>query len=122
MAAAQFQGRTVFCTSVQKIADVLVNILGFERAGREGGDLSLRVSVSDHPEATVEYYLHPAIVREHDNLGTFQVDDVDTVTRDFIAAGWPVVGGPADTPWGVREATVQDDDKHDLTLRGPSSS
>lgn len=119
MSKARLQGRMVFCTDVRKTAEMLEAVLGFEKGEEFGGDISMWGQVVDGERARIEYYLRSAIPSVSDNLGTFVVEDVDGLTLELIAWGCTVVGGPNDTPWGVREAYVRDPDGHEITLRGP---
>lgn len=117
MGIARLQGRMVFCSSVEKTAKMLETILGFVRAYEYQGDVALTIEPVGGDGIGIEYYLHPSISRFSDNLGTFEVDDVDEDSLAFVAWGCQIIGGPEDTPWGTREAYVRDSDGHELTLR-----
>lgn len=123
MAVGRLQGRMVFCRDVKETARTLEDVLGFVRTDDGGnGDVSMRAEIAGHPDATVEYYLHPSAARDKDNLGTFEVDDVDAVALGFMAAGWVVTDGPNETPWGTHEASIRDEDGHELTVCSAQSS
>lgn len=101
MAVGRLQGRMVFCRDVKETARTLEDVLGFVRTDDGGnGDVSMRAEIAGHPDATVEYYLHPSAA----------------------AAGWVVTDGPNETPWGTHEASIRDEDGHELTVCSAQSS
>lgn len=120
MAKLTYEGRTVFCKDVAASAAFYEGVLGFERESEYGGDVGLRLPVASNAEASVSFYLHPGEAPEPADLGTFQVADVDAVIEELRAAGMTIVSEPADTPWGVREATISDPDGHVLTITSPA--
>lgn len=118
MVVARYHGQVVLCVDVPATAELYETSLGFHHGYDSDGDISLRAPVADASEATVEIYLHPATEAIPIQLGTFIVDDVDASVRDLTSHGWQIATPAADTPWGVREATLTDPNGHTLTLDG----
>ncbi len=116
MGEVSYEGRTVFCTDVSASANYYEDILGFRRDFESGGDISMSLSPFNHPEAAVTFYLHPASAPTPVELGSFRVRDVDAFIDRYRAAGYPVVAEPADTPWGTREAVINDLDGNGLLV------
>jgi len=111
-----YEGRIVFCSDVSASAVYYEEVLGLCRAFEADGDIGRTVPVADHPEAQVTFYLHHGAAPDPVDLGYFRVADVDAFIDRYRAAGYPVVVEPADTPWGTREATINDPDGNGLLL------
>lgn len=116
MSGLSYEGRTVFCKDVSASAAYYEAALGLQRAFESGGDIAMTLPVVDHPDATITFYLHHADDPTPVDLGTFRTPDVDAFLEQYRSAGYPVVVEPADTPWGTREATINDLDGNGLCL------
>ena len=116
MSELSYEGRTVFCTDVSASATYYEHVLGLRRAFESGGDIAMTLPAVDHPAAAITLYLHHADAPPPVDLGTFRVPDVDAFLERYRAAGYPVVIEPADTPWGTREATINDLDGNGLLI------
>jgi len=114
-----YEGRTVFCKDVPASATYYQDVLGLQRAFEGGGDIAMTLPAVDHPDAMITLYLHPADDPRPEDLGTFHVLDVDSFLEEYRAAGYAVVTEPTDTPWGTREATINDLDGNGLRLTAP---
>lgn len=116
MSGLSYEGRTVFCKDVSASATYYQDVLGLRRAFEGGGDIAMTLPAVDHPDAMITLYLHPADVPIAEDLGTFRVPDVDAFLEHYREAGYAVVTGPTDTPWGTREATINDLDGNGLNV------
>ena len=119
MVMARYQGQVVFCRDVAAASDRYERSLGFRRGYESNGGVAMRALVAGDGEGSAEIYLPPPVDPAPSTLGTFVVDDVDEAVADLVMHGWHVRSAPADQPWGVREATVADDEGHILTLSAP---
>lgn len=119
MSDLSYEGRTVFCTDVAASATYYEAVLGLHRAFESDGDIAMTLAVVDHPEAAITFYLHHATAPTPVDLGSFRVPDVDAFIDRYRAAGYPVVVGPSETPWGTREAVINDPDGNGLLVTAP---
>ena len=123
MPTARYHGQVIFCRDVPTTASLYENALGLIRGPESGGDISMRACVADHPDATVEIYLHPTQdTPQPAVLGTFDLEttaDISSTIDALCRAGSTLTKPPADTPWGTREATVTDPNGHQITLSAP---
>lgn len=116
MSDLRYEGQTVFCTDVPASATYYEDVLGLHRAYESGGDIAMTLPAVDHPEASITLYLHPADAPTPVDLGMFRVPDVNAFLTRYRAAEYPVIIEPADTPWGTREATINDLDGNGLCV------
>ena len=116
MSELSYEGRTVFCADVSASATYYEKVLGLRRAFEADGDIGMTLPVVDSPEAEITLYLHHATAPTPVDLGSFRVPDVDAFIDRYRAAGYPVVAEPADTPWGTREAIINDLDGNGLLV------
>jgi catechol 2,3-dioxygenase-like lactoylglutathione lyase family enzyme len=118
MGELRFEGRTVFCADVSASARYYEDVLGLSRASEFGGDIAMTVPVGAGPDTHITLYLHAATAPTPVDLGYFSVPDVDTFIERYRATGHIVAGEPADTPWGTREAVINDLDGNGLLVTG----
>lgn len=119
MSELSYEGRTVFCTDVSTSASYYEHVLGLRRAFESGGDIAMTLPAVDHPDAEITLYLHHADAPTPEDLGTFRVSDLDAFLEKYRGAGYSVATEPTDTPWGSRDATINDPDGHGLLLTAP---
>ncbi|WP_163543214.1 VOC family protein [Occultella kanbiaonis] len=113
-----FDGMVAFCTDIRASA-AFYEHLGLVEDWRDDNHIAFHLPTKNAPEGAW-LLLHPRTDHQvpHD-LGTFTVPDVDATVAALRSGGYRILNGPADAPWGVREANVVDADGNGLTLVTP---
>lgn len=113
MSHISYSGQVIFCADVERSLRFYCDELGLEKRDA-GGDSEVVVPVEGG--GSFGLLLHPGTPDQTVSLGTFRVDNVDTTIKQLRDAGYRITSEPADEPWGVRLAGVQDPDGHGLAL------
>lgn len=111
---ARFDGTILFGPDPSRLAAFYVDALGFTREPTDGSDVPLRVGTSDG-NGSIGLLVHPGESRGV-HLGTFSVRELDRAVEHVRQHGAKVLSPPEDTPWGTREATIEDPDGNGLIL------
>ena len=118
MGLTAFDGLIVFCENVATSARFYEEGLGLRRISAED-DITLELPTKGNASGAW-LLLHPKKGNDSPHsLGTFAVDDVDSLVERLRGAGYRITGEPQDTPWGVRQADVLDPDGYGLTFTAP---
>jgi GNAT superfamily N-acetyltransferase/uncharacterized glyoxalase superfamily protein PhnB len=106
------------CADVQQAVDFYCQTLGFKQHWLwEDPPAFAAVGMG---EIEIFLQLHPDVARRVEGHGHyFQVDDVETLHAQHVAASAPIVEPLANKPWGMREYVVRDLSGYHLRFGGP---
>lgn len=114
-----FDGLVVFTTDMNVATRFYQEGLGLVPDWADADHIQFHLPTRGNPQGGW-LLLHPATAESSSQyLGTFAVDDVDSVIGRLRDAGYTISQEPENVPWGVREASVTDPDGNGLTLATP---
>ena len=106
--------------------DLAATVAFYRRLGFEGGVHSHGdYAILTRGTAELHFFTHRELKPAESHAGCYiRVADVDSIYRDFAAAGLPGQGIPRldrleDKPWGLREFALATPDGHRITCGQP---
>jgi catechol 2,3-dioxygenase-like lactoylglutathione lyase family enzyme len=103
--------------NVEHSATYFRDVLGFRVEWADASDWRLvsrghvRIMLGDCPDA-----LSPSQTGDHSYFGYMEVDDVDSLHKEFALRGAVLLEPPTDRPYGMREFTVATPDGHRFVI------